>query len=103
MRFCPYYVHKFLNIRQSYKFFIRNKNINMFYFQDAFPVTFVILKTIKQENCLVIRKVPMWSSGQNSWLQIQRSGFDFRYYQIFWEVVDLERGPLSLVSAWKKK
>jgi hypothetical protein len=25
-------------------------------------------------------------------------GFDSRYYQIFWEVVDLERGPLSLVS-----
>jgi hypothetical protein len=32
-----------------------------------------------------------------SWLQIQRSGFDFRRYQIFWEVVGLERGPLSLV------
>jgi hypothetical protein len=26
------------------------------------------------------------------------SGFDSRSYQIFWEVVDLERGPLSLVS-----
>jgi hypothetical protein len=25
-------------------------------------------------------------------------GFDFRHYQIFWEVVGLERGPLSLVS-----
>jgi hypothetical protein len=25
-------------------------------------------------------------------------GFDPRRYQIFWEVVDLERGPLSLVS-----
>jgi hypothetical protein len=24
--------------------------------------------------------------------------FDFRRYQIFWEVVALERGPLSLVS-----
>jgi hypothetical protein len=32
------------------------------------------------------------------WLQIQRSGFDSRRYQIFWEVVGLERGPLSLVS-----
>jgi hypothetical protein len=41
---------------------------------------------------------PLWSSGQSSWLQIQRSGFDFRRYQIFWEVVGLERGPLSLVS-----
>jgi hypothetical protein len=27
------------------------------------------------------------------------SGFDSRHYQIFWEVVGLERGPLSLVSA----
>jgi hypothetical protein len=41
---------------------------------------------------------PLWSSGQSSWLQIQRSGFDSRPYEIFWEVVGLERGPLSLVS-----
>jgi hypothetical protein len=34
----------------------------------------------------------------SSWLQIQRSGFDSRRYQIFCEVVGLERGPLSLVS-----
>jgi hypothetical protein len=40
---------------------------------------------------------PLWSSGQSSWLQIQ-SGFDSRRYQIFWEVVCLEQGPLSLVS-----
>jgi hypothetical protein len=25
-------------------------------------------------------------------------GFDSRHYQILWEVVDLERGPISLVS-----
>jgi hypothetical protein len=41
---------------------------------------------------------PLWSSGQSSWLQILRSGFDSQRYQIFWEVVGLERGPLSLVS-----
>jgi hypothetical protein len=41
---------------------------------------------------------PLWSSGQSSWLQIQRSGFDFRSCQIIGEVVGLERGPLSLVS-----
>jgi hypothetical protein len=41
---------------------------------------------------------PLWSSGQSSWLQIQRAEFDSRRYQIFWEVVGLERGPLSLVS-----
>jgi hypothetical protein len=40
----------------------------------------------------------LWSSGQSSWLQIQRSGFYSRRYKIFWEVVSLERGPLSLVS-----
>jgi hypothetical protein len=31
-------------------------------------------------------------------VQIQKSGFDSRHYKIFWEVVGLERGPLSLVS-----
>jgi hypothetical protein len=44
------------------------------------------------------RGPPLWSSGQSSWLQIQRSGFDSRRYKIFWEVVGLERGPLSFVS-----
>jgi hypothetical protein len=39
-----------------------------------------------------------WSSGQSSWLQIQRTGFDSQRYQIFWEVLGLERGPLSLMS-----
>jgi hypothetical protein len=33
---------------------------------------------------------------------IERSGFDSRRYQIFWEVVGLERGPLILVSTTKK-
>jgi hypothetical protein len=41
---------------------------------------------------------PLWSSGQSSWLQIQRSGFDSLRYQIFWGVVCPERDPLSLVS-----
>jgi hypothetical protein len=35
--------------------------------------------------------------GQSSSLQIQRSGFDSRRYQIFW-VVGLEQGSLSLMS-----
>jgi hypothetical protein len=35
-------------------------------------------------------------------LTVQRSGFDSRLYQIFWEVVGLERGPLSLVSTIEK-
>jgi hypothetical protein len=41
---------------------------------------------------------PLWSTGRSSWLPIQSPGFDSRRYQIFWEVVGLERGPLSLVS-----
>jgi hypothetical protein len=41
---------------------------------------------------------PLWSSGQSFWLQIQRYEFDSLRYQIFWEVVGLERGPLSHVS-----
>jgi hypothetical protein len=37
-------------------------------------------------------------SGQSSWLQTQRSGFDSRRYQIILEVVVRERGRFSLVS-----
>jgi hypothetical protein len=37
--------------------------------------------------------LPLWSSNQSS----RGPGFDFRRYQIFWEVVGLERGPLILV------
>jgi hypothetical protein len=40
---------------------------------------------------------PLWSSGQSSWLQIRRPGFDSLHYQKK-EVVGLERGPTSLVS-----
>jgi hypothetical protein len=32
------------------------------------------------------------------WSAFQRSRFDSRHYQIFWEVVGLEQGPLSLVT-----
>jgi hypothetical protein len=40
-------------------------------------------------------RLPLWPSGQS----IQRSGFNSQCYQIFWEVVSLERSPPSLVSA----
>jgi hypothetical protein len=39
---------------------------------------------------------PLRSNGHSFWLQIKRSGFDSRHYQILWEVVGLQRGPLSL-------
>jgi hypothetical protein len=35
---------------------------------------------------------PLWSSGQGSWVQMQRFGVNSRRYQIFWEIVDLEMG-----------
>jgi hypothetical protein len=47
------------------------------------------------EASLLFNKILLESS---SWLQIQRSGFDSRRHQIFWEALGPERGPLSLVS-----
>jgi hypothetical protein len=41
---------------------------------------------------------PLWSRGQSSYLQIQRTRFDSRRYQISCELVGLERDPLSLMS-----
>jgi hypothetical protein len=41
--------------------------------------------------------MPVWSSGQSSWLQMQRSCVRFPALPDFLEVVGLERGPLSLV------
>jgi hypothetical protein len=41
---------------------------------------------------------PLWPSGYNTLLQIQGSEFDSRHYQIFWEVVGLERCLFSVVS-----
>jgi hypothetical protein len=53
--------------------------------------------------CYVEESRPsLWYSGQSTWLQIQRSGFDSQRYQISWEVVGLERGPLSVVSTIEK-
>jgi hypothetical protein len=45
----------------------------------------------------ILEGLPLWSSGQSSWLQIQRPGFDSRHYQKK-KVVGMEQGPLSLVS-----
>jgi hypothetical protein len=57
------------------------------------------MRTYRKFSSTVLILDRLWClRGQSSWLQIQRSGFDSRRYQIFWEVVDLKRGPLSLVS-----
>jgi hypothetical protein len=44
----------------------------------------------------LIEEPPLWSSGQSSWLQIRRLGFDSRHYQNKSSVSGT--GPLSLVS-----
>jgi hypothetical protein len=41
---------------------------------------------------------PLWSSGQSSCYRSRGPGFDSWRYQIFWELVGLERDPLILVS-----
>jgi hypothetical protein len=53
---------------------------------------------MEQTFILLFIIMALWSSGQSSWLRIQRPGFDSQRYQIFREVVGLERGPLSHVS-----
>jgi hypothetical protein len=63
----------------------------------VFPVRYGLNLCYVEES-----RPPLWSSGQSSRLQIQRSGFDSQRHQIFREVVGLERGPLSLVSTIKE-
>jgi hypothetical protein len=72
----------------------------------AFASSVMPCFTVFDQYCLLINCVyvlmsesyearpPLWSSRHSSWLQIQRSGFDSRRYQIFWEVIC----PFSLVS-----
>jgi hypothetical protein len=42
--------------------------------------------------------MPLWSSGQGSWLQNQRFWVRFQALQIFCIAVGLERGPFSLMK-----
>jgi hypothetical protein len=40
--------------------------------------------TCLSKHLIIVKfRAPLWSSGHSSWLQIQRSGFDSRRYQIF--------------------
>jgi hypothetical protein len=66
-------------------------------YKGVLPASFLIFKIVS-----VNAWPPLGSSDQSFWQQIQRSGFDSRRYQIFWEVVGLERGPLSLMSTIKE-
>jgi hypothetical protein len=61
-----------------------------------------ILGFIDQSRCFFLSSSssvgpPLWSSGQSSWLQVRRPGFDSRHYQKK-KIVNLERGSLSFVS-----
>jgi hypothetical protein len=58
---------------------------------QASEIVFKILQRF-----LFCLKPPLWSSGWSGY-RSWGPGFDSLRYQIFWEVVGLERGPLSLV------
>jgi hypothetical protein len=75
---------------------------------NPFSLSSVTITTLADIICCVIYvtqftklysllRPPPWSSGQSSWLQIPRPGFDSRHYQKK-KVVVLERGPLIPVS-----
>jgi hypothetical protein len=54
------------------------------------PRKFLVVKLQPDRLCVLVVRVPGYRS--------RGPGFDSRCYQIFWEIVDLEQGPLSLVS-----
>jgi hypothetical protein len=54
--------------------------------------------TVGRNLAATATRPPLWSSGQSFWLHRKRSGLDSRRYHTFWEVVGLERGPISLVG-----
>jgi hypothetical protein len=97
----PYYIHKMwevgLSLSNAWPKHLFDKE-GILNGHRNYSVNYVPLRTkYIYVSCTLLRP-PLWSSGQSSWLQIQRSVFDSRCYQICWELVDLERGPLSLVS-----
>jgi hypothetical protein len=57
----------------------------------------VMSQGISNPEIAIVRPL-LWSSGQSSRPQLLRPVFDSRHFQISWDVVGLERGPLSLVS-----
>jgi hypothetical protein len=65
---------------------------------DSFTLLFhsklLFVIDVFDRSCGLMGRVPGYRS--------RGPGFDSRRYQISWEVVDLERGPLSLVSTIKE-
>jgi hypothetical protein len=83
---------------QVMKFLIMHFSSTFWHFISSQSKYFPQHPVLKYPQSMFLPWPPLWFSGQTSWLQIQRSGFDSRCYQILWEVVGLEQGPLSLVS-----
>jgi hypothetical protein len=65
----------------------------------AVPTVLQILISDQNDNTRHYFRISRWFENELVvWIPGYRSRFDSRRYQIFWEVVSLERGPLSLVS-----
>jgi hypothetical protein len=56
----------------------------------SYPIKFLLISVFLDRLCGLVVRVPGYIS--------RGPGFDSRRYQIFWEVVGVKRGPLSLVS-----
>jgi hypothetical protein len=98
--------HLFRGLLRNHILFVHNALLLQFSYPPLFKqyILYVLFQSrllYLLSNMFVIHRLPLWSSGQSSSLQVQRSGFDSRRYQIFL-VVDLERGPLSLLSTVEK-
>jgi hypothetical protein len=96
-------VHRTSKTRSPGRSLLLSKNTNLRNIEvvtDIFDKNIIFWLTSRPHFLipLLLDWLPQWLSAQSSCLQIQRSGFDSRHYQILWEVVGLEPGPLSLVS-----
>jgi hypothetical protein len=70
------------SVAQSYKHYsITDVNINIYLKCESILLIFCTVASLSFLTYLILP--PLWSSGQSFWLQIQRSGFDSRPYQIY--------------------
>jgi hypothetical protein len=88
-----FHCHCVCRIRTMLLFFIVQKYLSRVFHTETWGICWYAFMWILYSKWLP----PLWSSGQSSWLQIRRPGFDSRHYQKK-KVVGLERDPLSLVS-----
>jgi hypothetical protein len=82
----------------------QNRHWGWFYMQEMCLLQHVIVKELWSASCMIVilhnvpsvitvEMLPFKFTGYRS----RGSGFDSRCYQIFWGVVCLEQGPLSLM------